>query len=608
MIRRMTPRSLSCRRPRRPPRHHCLLLDAEVDGGHAITIETAYLDLREQRCPLWSSALQLPLPAVADVRDEERDEDEKHIDDRLPPSRAANDDSLSLPPSSSSLPVTIPANGYQLILERLDALQTAFHSLQAAFDHHCIDHRVTLHRKRKRPADGSSEDGYETDRCYTSPSLASTHGSAGDTSPPLLSRPFAVASQQPSVDSVRPRLSPEVLREERAELVVDQQAENVRPCTLPQPSRSQSSTSVATRSHARPPPRHSSSAPSSKDHRRYDGWTFVSQQHGGMEWRLSYRTKGASAAIYIGTPLSPSHPVAVKVALDEDRPIDRDLVREAAMMQQVASSHPEAECQLYHQPAAGDAPPVFLAMTWVDCNFEELCRLRKPSPSALCEGLLLTLYALRSVHPSGVLHRDVKLNNVGFRISDAVRHPRSSSSSSPVFVRADGVRGVVHLRLSACMFNFGEAVPLRVGHQGPTDYGRCKSKYASVARHECRQRGFKDDLEMMVYPFLEHFLRRTGGSGLPWSQYCEEMRQRSAVEQRRFHQKLVENKLSLRRSARGEPAVAALVAVLKALDATHAREAPPYDVIEGAIQRAWRHEAQQTPTPLSLFECVQQRC
>jgi hypothetical protein len=140
--------------------------DAEVDGGHAITIEAAYLDFREQRRFLWSSPLQLPLPDAADVREEERDEDEKHIYDRLPPSRATNDDSLSLPPSSSPLPVTIPANGYQVILERLDALQTAFHSLQAAFDHHCIDHRVTLHRKRKRPADGSSEDGYATDRCY----------------------------------------------------------------------------------------------------------------------------------------------------------------------------------------------------------------------------------------------------------------------------------------------------------------------------------------------------------------------------------------------------------------------------------------------------------
>jgi serine/threonine protein kinase len=190
-----------------------------------------------------------------------------------------------------------------------------------------------------------------------------------------------------------------------------------------------------------------------------------------MEWRLLYRAKGASAAIYLGTPLSPSHPVAVKVALDGDRPIDSELVREAEMMQQVASSHPEAVCRLYHQPAAGDAEPVFLAMTKVDCDFEQLCRLRKPSPSSLCEGLLLTFYALRSVHQSGVLHRDVELNKVGFRICDAVRHPRSSSSSSPVLVRADGVHGVVDSRVSACMLDFGEAVPLRIGHQGPTDYG-----------------------------------------------------------------------------------------------------------------------------------------
>jgi serine/threonine protein kinase len=287
-------------------------------------------------------------------------------------------------------------------------------------------------------------------------------------------------------------------------------------------------------------------------------------------------------------------------------------VREAEMMQQVASSHPEAVCRLYHQPAAGDAEPVFLAMTMVDCDFEQLCRLGKPSPSVLCEGLLLTVYALRSVHQSGVLHRDVKLKNVGFRISDAVRPPGSSSSSSTVFVGADGVVGVVDSRLSACMLDFGEAVRLRVGGKGPTDYGRCKSKYASVARHECREQGFKDDVEMMVYAFLEHFLRCFDGSGLPWSKYCEEMRQRNDAEQRRtrdlFHETLVEKKLSLRRSAHGEPAVAALVGVLKALDVMHAREAPPYDAIEGAIKRAWKHEALQTSAPSqSLFAYVQQR-
>ena len=224
---------------------------------------------------------------------------------------------------------------------------------------------------------------------------------------------------------------------------------------------------------------------------------------------LSYRTKGAFAAIYQGTPLRPSHTVAIKVALDGDRPIDDELVREGEMMQQVAPSHPEAVCQLYHQPAAGDAQPAFLAMTMVDCDFEQLCRLRKPSPSALCEGLLLTFYALRSVHQSGVLHRDVKLNNVGFCISGDAHRPLSSSSSScassPVFVRADGVHGVVDSRLTARVLDLGEAVQHRVGDMGPDNYGRCRSKYASVARHKCREQGFKDDLEMMVYAFLEHF-------------------------------------------------------------------------------------------------------
>jgi hypothetical protein len=138
----------------------------------------------------------------------------------------------------------------------------------------------------------------------------------------------------------------------------------------------------------------------------------------------------------------------------------------------------------------------------VDSNCEELCRLRKPSASALCEGLLLTFYALRSVHQSGVLHRDVKLNNVGFRISDAMRHPLSSSSSSPVFVRADGVHGVVDSRLGAYMLDFG------VGEKGPTDYGRCRAKYASVARHESRAQGFKDLHDLSAVLSAQHLVMR----------------------------------------------------------------------------------------------------
>jgi hypothetical protein len=115
---------------------------------------------------------------------------------------------------------------------------------------------------------------------------------------------------------------------------------------------------------------------------------------------------------------------------------------------------------------------------------------------------------------------------------------------------------------------------------------------------------------MMVYAFLEHFFQRVRGSGLPWSQYCEEMRQRSDAEQRRlhdlFHHTLVERKLSLRTATHQEPAVAALVAVLRALDVTHARAAPPYDAIEEAIKRAWRHEARQaSPSSPSLFAYVQ---
>ena len=90
------------------------------------------------------------------------------------------------------------------------------------------------------------------------------------------------------------------------------------------------------------------------------------------------------------------------------------------------------------------------------------------------------------------------------------------------------------------------------------------------------------------------------------------MRQRSDAEQRRlhdlFHETLMEKKLSLRAAAHQEPTVAALLAVLESLDVTHAPAAPPYDAIEDAIKRAWRHEARQaSPSSPSLFACVQQR-
>jgi hypothetical protein len=285
----MHPHLLSCRR-RRHRRYHCSLLTmtsmvATSSPWKPRTCTYASSDVRYGR-PLFPSLLLLGV----------HEEDEKHAGR----GRAANEDSVLLPSS----PVPILGNGHQLILERHDALQTAFHSLQAAFDRHCSDRHKPAGdhpSKRQRSADGSS-----SQECYRCPSMASTQGSAGNTSPLLVSR----ASQQPSVDGVRLLPSPDALREDRTE-PVEEQAEDVQRHALP--LLSQSSASIL---HARPPPRHSSFAPSARaqDHRRYDRWTFASQQCGGMEWRLSYRAKGASTAIYLGTPLCPSHTVAVKVA------------------------------------------------------------------------------------------------------------------------------------------------------------------------------------------------------------------------------------------------------------------------------------------------------
>ena len=142
-----------------------------------------------------------------------------------------------------------------------------------------------------------------------------------------------------------------------------------------------------------------------------------------------FLAKGSSAQVYTGIPLGGADlpPVAIKLARDPalQPEVAQQLMDEAAMIAQVGSRRPQAVCRLYHQPTASDPKlkladgrpqPVFIAMELVSCDFHELDRVGALSMAATFEAFLLSLQALRDVHQSGLLHRDIKLNNIAFAV------------------------------------------------------------------------------------------------------------------------------------------------------------------------------------------------
>jgi hypothetical protein len=364
--------------------------------------------------------------------------------------------------------------------------------------------------------------------------------------------------------------------------------------------------------HQQPPPTSWSSSSHSAHPRRgaiesifripFDNVEFVNPRHRSRRWRLTYRGKGTFAQVYVGKSqhdLDPAH-VAIKFALNPSTQIiDRELMHEAEMMDRVARVSPHAVCRLVFQPrpnddvvtmSSGARQPVFIAMELVDSDFGELERSGHLSRCALCEGFLLSFLALRDVHRSGVLHRDLKLNNLAFSIHDS-----ADPTTTPVRSDTCSQDG----RLSARILDFGEAVYLRPGDRGPTDYGQCRAEYASIARHNHQEQGFKDDIEMLLYAFLDKLL--TGG--LPWK------RQPLKDSGKRLDRSEMQQMKVSFRQHQGEQSEMHLIHALSALDAIKAGVEPPYRAVEDALTRAWEHEwrehhSRKTSSSRRMYDCL----
>jgi serine/threonine protein kinase len=348
----------------------------------------------------------------------------------------------------------------------------------------------------------------------------------------------------------------------------------------------------------------SSSSPASSHARRshtesirrisFDNVEFINPLHSNRRWRLSYRGKGTFVQVYEGKSCHGSDParVAIKLALNPSvQSIDQQLIHEAEMMETVARVSPNAVCPLLFQPKpqddviqtrSGGRQPVFIAMELVDCDFGELERGGCLSRCAMCEGFLLSFLALQDVHRGGVLHRDLKLNNLAFCLDSNVQYTAAASDTCSR-----------DARLSARILDFGEAVPLRNGH--PTGYGQCRSEYASIARHHEEEQGFKDDIEMLLYAFLDKMV----AGGLPWKQEGQRL-SRSEMEWM---------KVRFRGFNKGKPSEMSLVSMLSALDNTQARAAPPYQALKAALRRAWEaewreHQSRGASLPKRLYDCI----
>ena len=184
------------------------------------------------------------------------------------------------------------------------------------------------------------------------------------------------------------------------------------------------------------------------------------------------------------------------------------------------------------------------------------------------------------------MHRDLKLNNLAFCIN------------TDVDSTAAGLDGCSRdARLCARILDFGEAVQHRSENRGSTSYGRCRSEYASIARHSGEEQGFKDDVEMLLYAFLDELM--TGG--LPWKQQTEGSQRLDRIEMRR-------RKVDFRQFT-GQQSEMRLVNMLSTLDSTPARVDPPYHVLEAALRDAWQdewreHQSCRGSNPERLHDCI----
>ena len=275
--------------------------------------------------------------------------------------------------------------------------------------------------------------------------------------------------------------------------------------------------------------------------------------------------------------------------------IDAQLIHEAKMMAIVGSKTRGAVCQLLYQPlatdetvrlASGRPQPVFIAMELVNADFGALVREERLSRAAMCEGFLLCFLALREVHRCGVLHRDLKLNNLGLCIDPTVQAaPMESDVCAP------------DPRVSARILDLGEAMEYRSGQRGPTNFGNCRSKYASIARHRRAEQGCKDDIEMLLYAYLDKLM--TGG--VPWGQL-----ERGAQRQSSQHDTRLSGMKAEFRRCKGRESEMWLIEVLRALDAIESRQEPPYAMVQKALEMAWYVECRghNSHRPMRLYDCM----
>ena len=440
------------------------------------------------------------------------------------------------------------------------------------------------------------------------PSSSSLQHSESSSHPPLALKGASDSSVAiPHVDDEE-----DVVDYEEGELVVDCVAPSPVRSTLPNTGQREDNREEKSQTQAGPLQQSlamSSSTSSPSSHSRHSTTEpirrtpfgdveFINPRHPSRRWRLTYRGKGTFAQVYVGKSqhdTDPSH-VAIKFALaPSSQCIDQELMREATMMERVARVSPHAVCRLLFQPRPDDdvitmgtgvPQPVFIAMELVDCDFGELERSGRLSRCAMCEGFLLCFLALQEVHRSGVLHRDLKLNNLAFCIRNNVA---STAAASETCSR--------DARLSARILDFGEAVLHRSGDRGPTSYGQCRSEYASIARHSNKEQGFKDDIEMLLYAFLDKLM--TGG--LPWKQQSEGGQRLDRSEMR--HMKVDFHRFE------GQRSEMSLTNMLTTLDNTHARVDPPYRVLEAALRDAWKDEWKEHHScggsnPMRLYDCI----
>ncbi|KAL3899455.1 MAG: hypothetical protein SGCHY_002029 [Lobulomycetales sp.] len=164
---------------------------------------------------------------------------------------------------------------------------------------------------------------------------------------------------------------------------------------------------------------------------------------------------------------------------------------------------------------SSDSTYAFMIMQLLDCNLSELRKSRPEGRFSVETTAMLGMQMIRaieSVHSSGIIHRDIKPGNFCLGQPASTKSSLSSSLPDSAYASADSIATSVKVYLIDFGLTRRNLMPDQSIRPARSKIGfRGTARYASLAAHDGRDLGTKDDLWSLLYLLIEFIV-----GTLPW--------------------------------------------------------------------------------------------